>query len=140
MGNTISNRIMRAWVYDRYGKAEVLEQREVPIPRPERGRILVRVRAAALNPKDGFVRRGLYRILSGSRFPKFIGLDWAGEVAEIGGGVREYKISDRVYGHLNEWKGTRGSLAQFVMAKSGECAPLPEKLSFEEAAALPITP
>ncbi len=78
---------MRALEYDRYGGLEVLVSREVAAPRPGRGEILVRVRAAALNPKDALVRKGRFKAISGFSFPKRVGLDFAGEVAELGAGV-----------------------------------------------------
>ena len=58
----------------------MLRVRDVPRPSAGRGEVLVRVRAAALNPKDVLVRCGKFRLLSGRRFPKGVGFDWAGEV------------------------------------------------------------
>ncbi len=74
---------MRALTYEGYGPAQVLAVREVTDPRPEPGEVLVRVRAAALNPKDVMLRKGRFRLLSGARFPKIVGLDFAGEGARL---------------------------------------------------------
>lgn len=129
---------MQGLVYDRYGSADVLQIRRVRIPAPGRGEILVRVRAAALNPKDVLVRKGRFRLLSGPRFPKQVGCDWAGEVARTGPGVLSYTVGDRVFGALSGWSGRRGSLAQYLVARTAECARMPAALSFEEAAAIPL--
>jgi NADPH:quinone reductase-like Zn-dependent oxidoreductase len=129
---------MRALGYDRYGDVDVLSIREVPVPSPARGEILVRVRAAALNPKDSFVRKGRYRALSGRRFPKYVGADFAGEVEAVGRGVRGFAVGDRVFGMLDEIAYRRGSVADRVVVRPAELGPMPALLSFEEAASLPL--
>lgn len=120
---------MKALVYDRYGSVDVLEFREVATPRAGRGEVLVRVHAAALNPKDSFVRKGRFRALSGRRFPKYVGADFAGELATTG---------ERVFGMLDEYAYRRGTVAEYVVARASEVAPMPRTLSFVEAAALPL--
>jgi NADPH:quinone reductase-like Zn-dependent oxidoreductase len=129
---------MRAWVYDRYGPAEVVAMRELPEPRAGRGELLVRVRAAALNPKDVLLRSGRFRTLSGRRFPKVMGLDLAGEVEEVGGGVRGFSVGDAVFGFLNHWRALRGTLSELVSMPAGHLALKPIALDFEHAAALPL--
>jgi NADPH:quinone reductase-like Zn-dependent oxidoreductase len=129
---------MRALVYDRYGRLEVLAFRDVPTPAFGRGEVLVRVRAAALNPKDSFVRKGRFRLISGRSFPKRVGADVAGEVAEVGAGVTGLSSGMRVFGMLEEWTYRRGSVAEYVTLRAHEVAPMPRSLSFEEAAALPL--
>jgi NADPH:quinone reductase-like Zn-dependent oxidoreductase len=129
---------MRALVYDRYGKLDVLELRDVPVPPVGRGEVLVRVRAAALNPKDSFVRKGRFRLVSGRSFPKCVGADVAGEVEEHGAGVRGFPRGTKVFGMLDEWTYRRGTVAEYVAIKDTEIGVMPDSLSFEEAAALPL--
>lgn len=129
---------MRAWLYDRYGGPEVLRAAELPEPVPARGEVLVRVEAAALNPKDALVRKGRFRAVSGRRFPKRVGLDLAGVVEAVGPGVRGFAPGQRVWGFLEEMRALRGSLATSVAARAREIAPLPEGLGLEEAAAVPL--
>lgn len=129
---------MRAWEYDRYGRADVLQLRSVAAPVAGRGQLVVRVRAAALNPKDGLFRRGLYRRISGSRFPKRTGCDWAGEVLSVGEGVSGWQSGQKAWGTLNEYRFERGSLAEQALTFASECGPLPKELSFEEAAGIPL--
>lgn len=119
---------MRALVYDRYGGLEVLEEREITLPAPKAGEIRVRVRAAALNPKDALVRKGRFSWLSGGRFPKQVGVDFAGET----------EAGERVFGALEELRYLRGTIAEQVVVRANEWAPMPAGLSFEEAAALPL--
>lgn len=129
---------MRALVYDRYGSVDVLELREVPRPEPRPGEVLVRVHAAALNPKDSFVRKGRFRALSGRRFPKYVGCDFAGEVAAVGRGVTHVAAGARVFGMLDEYAYRRGTVAEYAVARAREVAAMPSSLSFGEAAALPL--
>jgi NADPH:quinone reductase-like Zn-dependent oxidoreductase len=110
----------------------------MPMPSAGRGEVLVRVRAAALNPKDSFVRKGRFRLVSGRSFPKRVGADVAGEVVESGGGVRGFAPGTKVFGMLEEWTYRRGTVAEYVAIKATEIGPMPESLSFEHAAALPL--
>lgn len=126
---------MRAARYDRYGTVDVLEVRQVDDPRPRRGQVLVRVRAAALNPKDVLLRRGKFPLLAGFGFPKGVGYDWAGEVVALGPGVRTPAIGTRVYGMI---QGLAGSCAELLAANVRELAPAPSGLPFEQAAAIPL--
>jgi NADPH:quinone reductase-like Zn-dependent oxidoreductase len=127
---------VRAVRYDRFGGPEVLRVAEVPSPRPGAHELLIAVRACALNPKDVLVRKGKFRWLSGRRFPRGTGYDWAGEVLAIGPEVVGARVGDRCYGMLNGWSGA--TAAEQLIARADECAPMPTSLSFEEAAALPL--
>lgn len=127
---------MRKVLYDRFGTPAVLRIAEVPEPTPGTDEILVAVRAAALNPKDILVRKGKFRWLSGKRFPRGTGYDWAGEVLALGPEVMGVAVGDLCFGMLNGWAG--GSLAERVIARADECARMPAGLSFEQAAAIPL--
>jgi len=127
---------MKAVEYDRYGPASVLAVRDVPRPTPGRGELLVRVRAAALNPKDALVRSGRFRLLSGRRFPMRVGFDWAGEVAEVGAGVTGVVPGTAYYGMLDGWRG--GACAEYLAVSPADCAPAPKGLDPEHAAAVPL--
>jgi len=129
---------MRALLYDRYGGLDVLRPCEIALPAPGPDEVLVRVRAAALNPKDVLVRKGRFRLLSGRRFPKGVGLDFAGEAVARGSRIRGVAVGDRVYGALQQWSYRRGTLAEYVAVRDSEFAPMPGALAFEEAAALPL--
>jgi NADPH:quinone reductase-like Zn-dependent oxidoreductase len=129
---------MRALVYDAYGGLDRLAFRDLPAPEPRRDEVLVKVRAAALNPKDSFVRKGRFRAISGRSFPKRVGADFAGEVVELGSRVSGLAKGDRVFGMLEEWTYRRGTVAEYVAPRASEVARMPAALSFEEAAALPL--
>src|SRR6266568_3508294 len=135
MGGSTEGR-MRAVEYDRYGPVSVLAVRDVRRPTPGPGELLVRVRAAALNPKDVVVRRGKFRLLSGHRFPKRVGFDWSGEIAEIGPGVEGVAVGAAYFGVLGGFQG--GACAQYLIVDPSECAPKPSRLDHIAAAAAPL--
>jgi len=127
---------MKAAVYDRFGEPDVLHVRDMPKPVPGAGEVLVRVHAMAVNPKDALIRLGKFRRLSGSNFPKLTGMDFAGEIAELGRGAGRHHLGESVFGMLNGWTG--GTCAEYVVVKVGEFATKPPQLGYAEAAAIPL--
>jgi NADPH2:quinone reductase len=123
---------MKAVWIKQFGGAENLEIREVEnLPAPTGKQVLVRVKASALNRADLLQRKGFYPAPPG--FPERIpGLEFAGEVAEIGNDVTDYKIGDRVFGIT-----AGGAQAEFLSTDESLLARIPENLSFTEAAAVP---
>ena len=122
--------------YQHYGGPDQLQLDEVTPPTPGRGEILVRVRAAAANPMDWKIRRGEMKILSGFRFPRGLGHDFAGVVESIGPGVKARKVGDEVLGMTAISRA--GAFAELVVAEGKNTALKPPSLSFEQAAALTI--
>jgi NADPH:quinone reductase-like Zn-dependent oxidoreductase len=127
---------MKVVEYDRYGDPSVLVVRERPDPVARPGRVVVRVRAAALNPKDVLTRTGKLRWFAGRRFPKRVGYDWAGEIAELGRGVTGLAAGDAVFGMIQAW--TAGACGERVEVVPDELARKPAGLDWEHAAALPL--
>ena len=85
---------MKALVYDRYGGIDTLVWRTIASVPPRGAEIRVHVRRAALNPKDALFRKGKFAMVSGRRFPKRCGLDFAGEVVDGG----DFRPGQRVFG------------------------------------------
>ena len=128
---------MQAVVQDTYGTASVLQSREIPRPVIGEGEVLVRVRAAGVNPADWAVMRGLpyvARPVYGMRRPKqpVRGMDVAGIVEAVGTGVTRFKAGDEVFGS------SRGSYAEYTAASEDALAPMPVNVSFEQAAVMPM--
>ena len=127
---------MKAAVLDRYGDQERLEIREVEKPSPGTGQLLVRVHAASVNPVDWKTRRGDLRFVRPTRFPLILGYDIAGEVEAIGAEVSQFEPGDAVYAMTDNPHG--GGYAEYVLVGESAAAPKPSRLSFEEAAAVPL--
>ena len=135
-GRTVAPRTMRAAVLAGYGGSGRFRMAEVPRPEPGGGQVLVRVRAAGVNPLDWKIRRGRLRLLRPARFPLVLGFDAAGEVAAVGPEVTAFEVGEPVYALLDSRHG--GAYAEYALARESSLAPLPPGLSFEEAAALPL--
>jgi len=137
---------MRAIVQDQYGPPdEVLHLRTVKIPDPGPEEVLVRVRAASVNPDVWHVITGypmLLRLMgAGLRRPKqpIPGSDMAGEVAAAGADVTRFAPGDAVYGethHQIQWV-NGGAYAEYVCAPADVLSPVPEGITFEQAATVP---
>lgn len=127
---------MRAVTYDRYGPLDGLEIRDVAEPEPRRGELVVEVRCAALNPKDAIFRRGKFAPISGRKFPKFCGLDFAGSV--VASRSTHFSVGQRVFGALNEWRFLRGTVAERVCVGDHEAAVLPDGVADEAGAAIAL--
>lgn len=149
---------MRAAIFHENGGPEVVRIERIPRPRPGPGQVLVQVRAAALNHLDLWVRRG---IPIETTMPHVGGSDAAGVIAEVGEGVDGGRIGERVVINPSLWCGrcrecargehsmceryriwgehTDGGFTEFVAVDADHAYALPDDLSFEEAAALPIS-
>jgi NADPH:quinone reductase-like Zn-dependent oxidoreductase len=132
---------MRAITQDRYGGPDVLELRDIARPAPKDGEVLIRVRAAGLHRGDWHVMTGLPYLIRlvvptlGLRRPKtpVLGMDVAGTVEAVGGGVTRFQPGDAVFG----W--TDGAFAEYATAPQDQLAAMPAALDFEQAAVVPIS-
>jgi NADPH:quinone reductase-like Zn-dependent oxidoreductase len=120
---------MKAIVYHSYGSPDVLKCEDIEKPIPKDNEILIKVRAASLNPLDWHFMRGtpyFFRVIIGLRRPKFIGLggDVAGQVEAAGKNVTQFKPGDAVFG------GCRGAFAEYACASESELVMKPDNISF----------
>jgi NADPH:quinone reductase-like Zn-dependent oxidoreductase len=129
---------MRAIAVNGWGGREVLELLDVEPPPVAPDGVLVRIRAASLNPVDYKVREGKLAGGFPHHFPVILGWDAAGEVEQVGPAVTWFRPGDRVYGYCRRHELEYGTYAEFTTVPEGFLAHMPEGLSFEEAAALPL--
>jgi len=135
---------MKAVVRDRYGSADVLELRDVEVPRPGEDEVLLAVRAAGLDRGAWHIMAGMPYLMRlagfGVRKPKQPGLgsDVAGVVEEVGAGVSGLRPGDAVFGTCGP-AAKAASFAQYAVARPDRLARMPEGLSFEQAAAVPVS-
>ena len=125
---------MRAVRVAETGGLDVLEVKRVAVPEPGEGELLVRVRAAGINPVDAKMRSGGF--FAGADGEYTPGFDISGTVAVVGEGVEGFKVDDAVYAMLDLRRG--GAYAEYAIIKATEAAAKPESLSFEEAAGVPL--
>ena len=127
---------MKRVQYHRYGGPEELRLEEAALPEPGRGQIRVRIKAAAANPMDWKIRKGEMKIMTGRKFPRGLGHDFAGVVEALGPQVTRFKVGDEVFGATGLKES--GTFAEALVADEKTVFLKPRSLSFEEAAALPI--
>lgn len=129
---------MKAYYSTAYGGPEVSRYGDYPDPSAGNGQLLIEVKAVSINPVDYKVKRGIAKFMSGSRFPRIFGSDFAGVVKSTGNGVTRFKPGDRVYGATPVIWGKPGALAQLLAVDHKFARAIPEQISFEVAASLPI--
>jgi NADPH:quinone reductase-like Zn-dependent oxidoreductase len=132
---------MKAFIYEKYGPPETLRIAEVDKPAPTTDEVLVKVLGASVNAADWHVLRGkplFSRATLGLLRPKhqILGVDIAGQVEAVGGGVTRFKPGDQVYANLLDHG--YGGFAEYVSVPVGVLSLKPANLSFEEAAAVPM--
>jgi NADPH:quinone reductase-like Zn-dependent oxidoreductase len=127
---------MRKVLYSQFGDEQVLEVREQPTPTITKNQLLIQVKAASINPLDWKIYGGQMKLLSRSKLPKGVGIDFAGVVTQAGPGITRFRVGDAVFGLLEIFKG--GALADYVVATEADIAPKPAGISFDQAAALPV--
>lgn len=127
----MSKQMMKAILITQKGGPEVLMLREVEKPVPGEGEVLIRVTAAGVNRSDVLSRKSA---VYGNAGPEIPGLEVSGMIETCGSGVSRWRSGDPVCALVNG-----GGYAQYVTVPGGQCLPVPEKMSLEEAASLPET-
>jgi len=128
---------MKAIQYTTYGPPDVLELKEIEKPVPKDNEVLIKIRAASVNPLDWHYSRGvpyMIRMGAGLRKPKEtrLGVDLAGQVEAVGQDITQFKPGDEVFGTRT------GSFAEYVCKIEKTLALKPANLTFEQAAAVPV--
>ncbi|MEK4368362.1 NADP-dependent oxidoreductase [Paenibacillus sp. FSL H7-0940] len=127
---------MKAVVINQYGSKEELVEQEVNKPRAEANQVVVKLEATSINPIDWKLREGYLKEMYDWEFPIILGWDVAGVITEIGSNVSKWKVGDRVFSRPDT---TRfGSYAEYTAVDEHLLAKLPDSISYEEAAAVPL--
>jgi NADPH:quinone reductase len=119
---------MRSWWIESRGTRTEIEAREVAVPQPGAGQVLVRLRAAGLNRGELIASHGLHK--PGAAKPA--GVEGAGEITALGAGVTQFAVGERVMGRCP------GAFAEYALMDAREAIPIPARLTWEEAAAVPL--
>lgn len=127
---------MKAFIIDKYGKADVVRAGEMPEPELRADDVLVQIYAASVNPLDLKIRDGEFKLLLPYRMPLILGNDMAGVVVRVGAGVRRFNVGDEVYARPDDDR--IGTFAEFIAIKEDSLALKPKTLTMEQAAAMPL--
>ena len=123
---------MKAIVLHEYGPASNLKYEDFADPKPGAGEVLVRVQAASLNPIDWKLRSGAAKAIFPLSFPAILGRDVAGTVRELGEGVENFAVGDRVFAL------SHATYAELCVVKAADLAKIPDGLEMTTAAAIPL--
>ncbi|MCX8475354.1 MAG: NAD(P)-dependent alcohol dehydrogenase [Sphingomonas sp.] len=127
---------MKRVQYDCYGGPEEMYVEECALPPVRAGEVGVAIRAAAINPFDWKLRQGAMKLVTGGRFPRAMGTDFAGVVEAVGEDVTSVRVGDEVFGSIDFKKS--GAFAEAAVVDAAHLVKKPAGLSFAEAACLPI--
>ncbi|HTP60045.1 MAG TPA: NADP-dependent oxidoreductase [Spirochaetia bacterium] len=123
---------MKAVRYHEYGDSGKLSVESVPRPEPKAGEVLVHVRYSGVNPVDWKLRSGMYKAFMPVTFPSTPGREFSGLVEEVGQGVTNFSKGQKVFGTAN------GSYAEYVVTPAANVAPIPDGVTFEQAASIAL--
>lgn len=128
---------MKAIAYQKFGNIDVLQTIEEPKPSFQPNQVLVKVKAVSINPLDWKIRKGEMKLMSGSKLPKHIGVDFAGIVENVGLSVTNFKKGDEVFGVVKNIM-KEGALAEYVAVPSTSVWKKPAHINFAQAASIPL--
>lgn len=129
---------MKAAVLTHYDKRKInLEIKDVDIPTPQKNEVLVKIYSAAVNPLDNMIIRGEVKMIVPYKTPLIMGNEFSGVVEKIGSSVTKFKVGDRVYGRMPLSK--IGAFAEYAAIDEGALAIVPDYLTHDEAATVPLT-
>jgi NADPH:quinone reductase-like Zn-dependent oxidoreductase len=121
--------------YHEYGGPELMRLEDFDPAPPGKGQVLIRVVAAAANPMDWKIRNGDTKFLTGRRFPRGLGHDFAGTIESVGEDVTRFEVGDAVLGAVS--MKASGAFAELVVADATQIVKKPSELAYEQAAVLP---
>ncbi len=129
---------MKAAFYEEFGGTDKIKVGEVDIPELKEGEVLVRVKAAAVNPVDNAVLAGWLSSFLPVHFPAIPGWDIAGVVEDRAFSARRFNVGDEVYAYARRPVVQQGTFAEYIVIPESYLAHKPRNLSFEEASGIPL--
>jgi NADPH:quinone reductase-like Zn-dependent oxidoreductase len=129
---------MKASFIEEFGELDNIQTGNLDKPEPKEGEVLIRVKAAGVNPVDAAVARGMLKDAIPSEFPMIPGWDMAGVVEERGHSARRFKEGDEVYAYARRPTIQHGTFAEYITLPESYLAKAPDRLSIEEAGGIPL--
>ena len=129
---------MKAVLFNEYGGRDKLILADIPKPQPQEGEVLVRIKAVGVNPVDFKIREGLLKERMPYQFPIILGWDMAGIIEDRSYAARRFEIGEEVYGCCRRLIIHQGTYAEYITIPECYVAYRPQRISFEESAAVPL--
>ena len=130
---------MKAAYYEKFGDLNQIKVGELDKPEPTEGEVLIKVKAAGVNPVDAAVARGMLKDAIPAEFPVIPGWDVAGVIEDRGYSARRFSKGDKVYAYARRPKIKHGTFAEYISIPESYVAKCPDKLSMDEAGGVPLT-
>lgn len=128
---------MKVITYQKFGNVDVLQTAEASKSSVKPNQVLVKVKAVSINPLDWKIRNGEMKLMSGTKFPRNIGVDFSGIIEDTGAAITNFKKGDEVFGVVeNTMK--NGALAEYVTVPSTSIWKKPSLINFAQAASIPL--
>lgn len=127
---------MKAFIINRYSKADKLQLVEVAEPVVKENEVLVQVHSASINPLDVKLKSGEYKLLLPYKFPLILGHDVAGIITKVGSKVSRFKVGDEIFARPADFK--IGAFAEYITINENDAALKPKNISMEQAASIPL--
>lgn len=129
---------MKAAYYNKFGELDNIETGELDKPKPGEGEVLIRIKAAGVNPVDAFATQGMLNDAIPSHFPAIPGWDVAGVVEECGHSAKRFNKGDEVYAYARRPVIQHGTFAEYIALPESYLAKRPQLISMEEAGGIPL--
>lgn len=127
---------MKAYIINRYSKADKLLLTTVPKPVAKENEVLIEIHSASINQLDVKLKSGAFKILLPYKFPLILGHDVSGVVTHVGANVKQFKAGDEVYARTADFH--IGAFAEYIAVDEKDVALKPKNISMEEAASIPL--
>lgn len=127
---------MKAFIINKYSKKEKLQLTEVAEPIARENEVLVQIHAASVNVLDLMIKNGEFKLFLPYKTPIINGHDMAGTVVKVGSAVTNFKIGDKVYSRVGDYR--IGTFAEYISVNESDLALKPKNLTMEEAASIPL--
>lgn len=124
--------------YEEFGGPEVVKVSEIDLPELGEGEVLIKVKAAGVNPVDAVIREGHYKNMMPHKLPVIPGWDLAGIIEDRGHAARRFEIGDEVYAYARRPEVKWGTFAEYIVIPETYLASRPKNFSWEESAAIPL--
>lgn len=129
---------MKAAYYDEFGGPKGVKTGELDLPELKEGEVLVKIKAAGVNPVDAVITKGYYKDMMPHSFPIIPGWDLAGAIEKRGHAARRFEEGDEVYAYARRPEVKWGTFAEYIVIPESYLARRPKSISMEEAAAIPL--
>lgn len=130
--------LMEAVTIDEFGSQDKLHFEHLPVPKPKANEVLIQIAYTSVNPVDWKIREGMLKDMLPHQFPLILGWDAAGTIAQVGSDVHQFKVGDKVFAYCRKPTVQNGTYAEYIACQADAVALKPKKLSFAEAASIPL--